>query len=274
MSGGGNDFVVLESGAASSIGDLPRWVRAICRRGFSVGADGVLILEPEASGSIRMVHYNADGGRSELCGNGTRCAARWAQRRGLVADSIRLTTDCGPMEAFFLEGGAVEVRLGIRCPAPEERAIDMRDGSTVSGYYVRIGIPHFIVRVDAVADVPVAIRGGEIRRHPGLGADGANVSFVAVRPGLPLEIRTYERGVEAETLACGTGCVAAAVVAVDRGWRQAPVACRPRSGIELTVAVRAGEQGYEDLGLTGDARVICEGAIGSEAAEWFEARPA
>jgi len=268
MSGGGNDFIVVEAASLGAVPDVPYWVRRVCRRGLSVGADGVLVVEDLGPAEVQLVHYNADGGRSSLCGNGTRCAARWARPRAGGAETIRLATDAGPMEARFTPTGGVTVWLGLRCAAPQVRHVELEDGATVSGHYLEVGIPHFVARVEALGDIPVDRIGGSIRRHVAFGEAGTNVSFVAPRPDGVLEIRTFERGLEAETLACGTACVAAAVVAVEAGWTGPPVVCRPRSGIDLVVGLTETGGGYENLSLEGDARVICEGSIEPEALEW------
>jgi diaminopimelate epimerase len=266
MAGGGNDFIVIDARDARPIADLHGFVRDVCRRGLSVGADGVLLVDRSAGDPIVLAHYNADGGRSRLCGNGTRCAARWARLRHGGAEALRVRTDAGEVLARFPERrGRVELRLGFGCAAPEARRLDL-DGRPVEGHFVEVGIPHFLVEVPDVARAPVASLGPWLRRHPAFGPAGTNVSFVARRPDGSIDIRTFERGVEAETLSCGTGCVAAGVLAVHRGWRRGPVVCRTRSGVDLVVGATAGEGGtYADLRLEGDARVIYEGRLSADA---------
>jgi len=183
-------------------------------------------------------------------------------------DAVRRSLGARPMEARFTPTGGVTVWLGLRCAAPQVRHVELEDGATVSGHYLEVGIPHFVARVEALGDIPVDRIGGSLRRHVAFGEAGTNVSFVAPRPDGVLEIRTFERGLEAETLACGTACVAAAVVAVEAGWTGPPVVCRPRSGIDLVVGLTETGGGYENLSLEGDARVICEGSIEPEALEW------
>ena len=268
MSGGGNDFIVVEAGAAESLTDLPGWVRRVCRRGMSVGADGVLVVDASGAADIRLEHYNADGGRSSLCGNGTRCAARWALLRGLGdRELVRVHTDAGPVDARPAGDGRMAMRLGWACEPPETRRVELADGSAVAGFFLDVGVPHFILAVPEVSEAPVCARGAEIRRHPAFAPEGTNVSFVAPRPDRALDIRTYERGVEGETLACGTACVAASVVAVAQGWTRSPVVCHPRSAIPLVVEVESREGQYVELTLSGDARVIYEGALSPEAVE-------
>jgi diaminopimelate epimerase len=141
----------------------------------------------------------------------------------------------------------------------------------VRGFFVRVGIPHFVTRVAAIATAPVSVAGPAIRRHAEFGGDGTNVSFIAPREDGSLDIRTYERGVEGETLACGTGCVAAAAVAVDQGWTSSPVTCHTASGVDLSVGLVRTESGFEGLSLAGDARLIYAGRLHPEALTWGRA---
>ena len=271
MSGGGNDFIVIAAELAAAIPDLQAWIRSVCRRGLSVGADGVLVVGGSPGEVISLVHYNADGGRSELCGNGARCAARFARAQGWGGEPLRLETDAGAVEASFAGNGEVTVRLGPACGLPQRVDLDLAPAGKVSGFFVTVGIPHFVSRVAAIATAPVSVTGPAIRRHGAFGSEGTNVSFIAPRPDGSLDIRTYERGVEGETLSCGTGCVAAAAVSVDQGWTSSPVTCHTASGIDLTVTVVRTESGFEGLSLAGDARLIYAGRLHPEALSWGRA---
>jgi diaminopimelate epimerase len=268
MSGGGNDFVVLAQELAPPEADLAEWVRRVCRRGLSAGADGVLVLGASSTADMRLVHYNADGGRSSLCGNGTRCAARWTRRQRGPVDRVTLETDCGPVEAHFPSDEQVSILLPFACHAPQLRRVALQGAVAVEGYFVEVGIPHFVAPVESFEGVDVHETGGAIRRHAMFAPQGTNVSFMVHRDDGSLEVRTFERGVEAETLACGTACVAAAILAVERGWSQGPVVCHTRSGLDLRVELEAAEEGYHGLRLQGDARFIYEGRLASEALKW------
>lgn len=268
MSGGGNDFVVLAQEVAPPEADLAEWVRCVCRRGLSTGADGVLVLGPSSTADVRLVHYNADGGRSSLCGNGTRCAARWTRRQRGPVDHVTLETDCGPVEARFPSDEQVSILLPFACRAPQPRRVQLEGAAAVEGYFVEVGIPHFLAPVESFEDVDVEETGGAIRRHAMFAPDGTNVSFLVRGDDGSLELRTFERGVEAETLACGTACVAAAILAVERGWSRAPVVCHTRSGLELQVGLEGSAEGYRGLRLQGDARFIYEGNLAPEALKW------
>jgi diaminopimelate epimerase len=267
MSGGGNDFLVLDQESAPHPEDLSDWVRSVCRRGLSVGADGVLLVSPSTSADVRLLHYNADGGRSQLCGNGTRCAARWHRRRH-GDGPVTLETDAGTIEARFPEEDQVSLLLPFGCTGPERRHVPLDQGPAVTGYYLEVGIPHFVVPVESLDGVDVEDTGGALRRHALFAPQGTNASFVLPLADGGLDVRTFERGVEAETLACGTACVAAAVVAVEQGWSREPVVCHTRSGIRLTVDLQRAAGGYQELRLQGDARFIYEGRLDAEAVTW------
>lgn len=268
MSGGGNDFVVLAREVLPRDTDLAVWVRRVCRRGLSAGADGVLVLGPSSTADARLMHYNADGGRSSLCGNGTRCAARWTRRQRGPVDCITLETDCGPVEARFPSGEQVSILLPFRCRAPQPRRVELEGAAAVQGYFVEVGIPHFVTPVESFEGVDVQETGGALRRHAMFAPRGTNASFVARCDDGSLEVRTFERGVESETLACGTACVAAAILAVERGWSRAPVVCHTRSGLDLRVELEAAAGAYHGLRLQGDARFIYEGHLAPEALTW------
>jgi diaminopimelate epimerase len=268
MSGGGNDFLVLAEEAVASGTDLSSWARALCRRGLSVGADGILVLGPSRTADVRLIHYNADGGRSNLCGNGTRCAARWVRRRHGNQEAVTLETDAGTVEARFPSGGSVSIRFPFSCRRPESCRLELRDASPVEGFFLEVGIPHFLMHVDSLESIPVHDLGAAVRHHESFGPQGTNASFVSPRSDGSLDLRTFERGVEAETLACGTACVAAAILAVDQGWSRAPVVCHTRSGIDLEAQLEAGGDGYRDLRLLGDARFIYEGRLLGDALVW------
>ena len=260
MSGAGNDFVVLEGGAWAGLpGDRARWVRGVCRRGVSVGADGVLVVAPEGADRIRVTFFNPDGGEA-FCGNGSRCAARFARTRGLTtADSMILATSIGDVPAV-VTGRVVSLTL----PAPEDRGevALTGPGGSFRARFVVAGVPHVVVPVSGLTEYPVERVAPELRRHPALGPDGANVNFVETDAAGRIHVRTFERGVESETLACGTGAVAVACAA--RRGAGATVTVVPRSGLPLSVTL-SGATGPGFARLTGDARFVFEGVLDPEA---------
>lgn len=266
MSGAGNDFIVLgPEGARALEGELEGWIRKVCRRGLSVGADGVLLVEPEGDGNARMRFFNPDASAA-FCGNGARCAARFAHLRGFTGTSLVLRTCSGEVPADLV-GDVVRLRL----PRPVDRGPVRfeRDGEVLDGRLVDAMVPHLVVGVEDVGAVSLDSWGPWIRRHPSLGTSGANVDFIAWRSDGSLAIRTWERGVEGETLSCGSGALAAAAVArEERGSRSLRIL--PASGVPLEVRFPESADEARVI-MEGDARIVFEGILGEEAVSGFAA---
>jgi diaminopimelate epimerase len=261
MSGAGNDFVVLDEATWAALpSDRKRFVRGVCRRGLSVGADGVLVVGPGGTGRVRVTFMNPDGGEA-FCGNGSRCAARYAASRGIATgSSMILLTSAGEVPAQIVDD-AVTLTL----PPPEDRgAVELQtpDGA-YRGRFVLAGVPHLVVAVEGLASYPVERIGPALRRHPALGPDGGNVDFVQGDERGRVHVRTWERGVEGETLACGTGAVAAAFAARIDGAPET-IAVVPRSGIALRVDLPGDARRPALARLSGDARFVFEGRLAAE----------
>jgi len=260
MTGSGNDFVIFQS-ETGRVSDLenPDAIRRLSGRGTGVGADGVVFLEPAGKGDVRMRYYNSDGSEAALCGNASLCSTRlavelgWAQAGGFV-----LHTAAGALKAR-LRDGLPEVDLEpVTDVRPDARALGTRPGELRLGYACA-GVPHVVIEMADVAAAPLAERGPELRHHPSL-AEGANVNFVARRRQGDWTYRTYERGVEAETLACGTGAVATAILLASWGESDAETVLWTRSGLPLTVTVR--REGAQWLpSLRGEGRIVFEGSL-------------
>ena len=262
MSGSGNDFVVIDA-RTEPPGPLaaPENIRAICARGTGVGADGIVFLEPSKVADFRMVYLNSDGSRAALCGNASLCVARLSAYLGITGEGeFGFETDSGVIRARTAATGPeidlqppadLAPRVGIE-PLPGERQIG----------FVRIGVPHLVVLVDDLESVDVAGRGAELRRHPQVGPAGANVNFIATgRGGAPWAIRTFERGVEGETLACGTGAVASAVVLNSWGLSGEETSLQTRSGRDLTVRIPSSGASVAPS-LSGEGRIVFVGELG------------
>jgi diaminopimelate epimerase len=263
VAGGGNDFLLFEADGRSLSAEDRRRLSLACRRGLSVGADGALFLSPGANGHLRLDYFNADGGPASFCANGTRCAARYAARRGLVPGDPVLETGWGLISARVGESG-VTLRLPP-LPPPEKEVRIFGEGLPSTATPMRVGVPHLVVFVEGdLAALPIERLAPPLRRHPDL-PEGANVNFVRVEPGDRLVVRTFERGVEGETLACGSGVVASAVVAVKQGRASPPVVCATKSGVPFRVSFTPGEGPIGDAALTGDAREIFRGELTEEA---------
>jgi len=267
MHGAANDFVVVDARERPVPDPVSDWVVRICDRRRGVGADGVLLLTADRELDYAMRYYNADGGAADYCGNGARCLARLALDLGMGGGrEVHYRTAVGVQRARRATGGkGIEVEFGrVRSGEPVEvEAADRR----FEGVKVVAGVPHFVTEVERVEWVPVAEWGSALRHHPAFGPEGANVDFVAPLGAGHVAMRTYERGVEGETLACGSGAIATAVWAVGRG-HTSPVRVLTAGGDELSVALRTNGNEHEVF-LSGPAEFAFEG-------EWTEstARPA
>jgi len=278
VSGSGNDFLAL---AEPSEVPSPETIRAWCRRGVSLGADGLFILRraggADAMAMATMDYFNADGLPADLCLNGTRCAAQLAFHLGWAEETVRMRTGAGTFLARRLDAGRVAVELPV--PAGEPRALTVEiNGKPYAGFRLLVGVPHFVLPWHAdLGSAPVRELGQAIRRHLVFAPAGTNVNFVRF-PGSPethrMEIRTYERGVEDETLSCGTCVLASAAVGLALGRVRLPLHVATQGGFQLEVD---GEPATGSWSLAGDARVIAEGellsgALASPAApSWAEA---
>ena len=258
LSGGGNDFLALVEPTEAPSGEQ---VHAWCTRGLSLGADGLFVLRRTPHGA-RMDHFNADGGPAELCINGTRCAALLALQLDWAQNELVIETGAGAVPARRV--AANEVALTLPAPAVPAGKLTLRlDGEKHSGWHLAVGVPHFVMPwPGSLAEAPVADLGPPLRRHPDLGAAGANIDFVRFPAEHRLEIRTFERGVEAETLACGTGVLAAAAVGLASGRLASPVRALTAGGFELVVESLEAAR----MSLAGDARLLASGQLRDEAA--------
>jgi diaminopimelate epimerase len=266
MSGTGNDFIIIDHRRPflRTI-DLPGFARAICTRKFSVGADGLILIETAAGADFQWQFFNADGSVAEMCGNGARCAARFAFARKIAPARMRFQTLAGVIEAEMV-GQEVKIRLTSPSALRLDRLVSLEDGEqTVDS--LNTGVPHAVLFTADNHAVPVQRRGREIRHHTLFQPAGTNVNFVQLLAGDGLYVRTYERGVEDETMACGTGAVAAAIIAACRGMVKPPVTVTTSGGEQLQVHFRLDQQPFrvEDVFLQGPALVIYEGMLTAEA---------
>lgn len=269
MSGAGNDFIVFDNRGGEFRGDVAEVVRRLCTRGLSIGADGVILAERAKGADIRMSYYNADGGRAAFCANGTRCMARFALLKGFARGPlVRIETDAGVLEAHILDDGRVALPIGTAATIETVRSIHV-DALPLEGSFVSVGVPHYVLQVKNLWSSGIEELGRKVRFHPDFHPAGVNVDFVTVRSRNTVQIRTYERGVERETLSCGSGCVACALVLTRVGLVESPVTLQTHSGVDLQVTFRDTGTGFEDVVLTGDARVIFQGFMEPEAATGF-----
>ena len=259
MSGSGNDFVFfdLRDGPAGRL-ESPDAIRAVCARGTGVGADGIVFLQPGSDDSFSIRYYNSDGSLGELCGNATLCALRLASETGIVSrEEVSIRTDAGVIRARMADGlpqidfaPVTEVRL-------EVAEIPLLERERLLGF-ARAGVPHIVIVDQDVRSADVLGRGSSIRRDPSL-RDGANVNFVSPA-GADWLIRTYERGVEGETLACGTGAVATGILLSEWGRAASPVGLITRSGRRLEVTIRREGSDWHPS-LRGPAEIVFVGQL-------------
>ncbi len=249
MHGAGNDFILINA-MQSTLEPTATTIAAWCHRRTGVGSDGLILLRPpQDGGHFQMRFFNPDGQPAAMCGNGARCAARLAVELGIAPPKMKMETGAGLLSAEWLTDSQ-EVRLGLTSPKDGQLdgLLDLDDGTVVQYAFVDTGVPHTVIDVNDLEQTPVDALGKTIRHHARFAPAGTNVNFVHITGPHSLSIRTFERGVEAETLACGTGIAAAAVTAVRRGRVSSPVRILTRGGDRLTVCVEG-----DRLTLTGPA---------------------
>jgi diaminopimelate epimerase len=259
MNGAGNDFVMLDN-REGEIELTPQQIAKICDRHVGVGADGILLLETTTNGAdFRMRYHNSDGGEAEMCGNGARCFARFASRVAGERDKISFETPAGVIGAE-VQGDVV--RLAMSQPQDFRLNLSIPIGDeTIAAHFANTGVPHVVVPVDHLEKIDVRNKGEKIRRHEMFSPKGANVNFLEKRGPSTIAIRTYERGVENETLACGTGVVASALIFAATENIEGPIAVTVRGGSELSVGFAKEGGEFREVTLTGPAEFVFEGTI-------------
>jgi diaminopimelate epimerase len=264
MTGSGNDFVFVDGGRFPVESWSTDAIRRICDRRGGVGGDGLVVLTPEGADAARMVYFNADGSRAGMCGNAALCSTRLAARLGMAPESgMALYTDTGLVRSRCVgPGWAAEILLPD-FPLPVEVKLPPAPGE---GWMARVtvGVPHLVILTDDLAAAPVERRGKELRNHPDFAPEGVNVNFVG-RAGTgsagAWRMRTYERGVEGETLACGTGSVAAAFALAARGLDRLPLRIVSWGGNPFSVSGRLEEGRAAEPWLCGEGRLVFEGRL-------------
>jgi diaminopimelate epimerase len=264
MSGSGNDFIIIDNRPrVLPESKIAAFITGVCRRRLSAGADGVILIEASETADFRWRFFNSDASPAEMCGNGARCAARFAFLQGICGARLRFETGAGLVEAQ-VEGMRVRVKMTDPQDLRLDIRIDLTSGPlTVSS--INTGVPHAVVLTDGVEGVDVAGVGREIRFHPQFAPAGTNANFICRESPGGIAIRTYERGVEGETLACGTGAVAGALVAAGKLGLTSPVSVRTAGGEHLTVHFENRSGFYRDVYQEGDARLIYTGVLHPEA---------
>ncbi len=259
MNGAGNDFVLLDNRAGNLRLERAQ-IAQLCDRHRGIGADGILLIEPATNGAdFRMRYYNADGGEAEMCGNGARCFARFTNRVAGERPKVSFETPAGVIAAA-LQGESVTLQMS----QPKDLQLDLQIALGPENFrchYVDSGVPHVVVPVKDLAQVDVRARGAALRHHEKFAPRGANVNFLEKRGERSIAIRTYERGVEDETLACGTGVVASALIFAATENVSGPIGVLVKGGDELEVGfVRKGDE-FSEVTLSGPADFVFEGDV-------------
>jgi diaminopimelate epimerase len=259
MNGAGNDFILIDNRA----GDIHlnrNQIARLCDRHRGVGADGILLLERASDDTdFRMRYFNADGGEAEMCGNGARCFARFANKVAGKKGKISFETPAGVIAAE-LTGDLVslqmtkptDLRLNIKLPVA---------GKTLAVHFINSGVPHVVIPVLRIDEVDARREGAAIRHHEMFSPKGANVNFIEKRGPNRIAVRTYERGVEDETLACGTGVVASALIFAATENLNGPIDVLARGGDQLRVGFEKIDEQFRNVTLTGPAEFVFEGTI-------------
>jgi diaminopimelate epimerase len=267
MTGAGNDFVMLDN-RSGKLSLSREQIEALCCRRFGIGSDGLILVEPGSDGAdYRMRYYNADGGEAEMCGNGARCFGMYLRHLGAVnghRDTVLFDTLAGRIEGRYIRGTSGD-EIAIQLTAPQNlrlrEKIETKAGGLLEVSSVNTGVPHAVLFVPDVEKVDVRGIGAELRYHPHFAPKGTNVNFAQVTGPDSIRVRTYERGVEDETLACGTGVAASAILAhLTQGVAQ-PVKVRVEGRSILTVSFQGQGEAISNVVLQGPATVVFNGEI-------------
>ncbi len=264
MSGAGNDFIIVDNRDQKiKDDDLKAFIIGVCRRRMSAGADGLILIETSKISDFRWRFFNADGSKAEMCGNGARCAARFAHEICIAGSALSFETEAGVVSAQISNE-----RVKVRMPEPSDLQLAYPlklANQTLDISSINTGVPHVVVMVEQVDDTDVVSLGREIRFHQRFAPAGTNANFVQRNPGHTIEIRTYEKGVEDETLACGTGAIASAIVSACRFEMNSPVDVKTRSGAHLTIHFDTQDAQFSNIYMEGDARIIYTGELQPDA---------
>lgn len=259
MSGTGNDFIVVDAFHLTFDADWSEFARKYCPRRTGVGVDGLLVLSRSDSADFNYRIFNADGSEAEMCGNGARCAAAYALRHGFAKEHMRFNTLAGIVEARVTPQ---DVSIKVTEPKDLQTGIGIEvESRNEVVHFVNTGVPHTVLFTSSLDTVPVDVLGRKIRTHPRFSPAGTNVDFVQVSGNEKIRVRTYERGVEAETLACGTGAIASAILSHATG--NVPHSCvhvsMPGGNLKIDFTSSNGE--YQDVWLTGEVSFIFTGTL-------------
>lgn len=261
MEGSGNDFVVIDDSISRLGYSFNTIARKLCRRKYSIGADGLLVLKKSRKADIKMKYYNSDGSSASFCGNGARCISQYAYKNKIVSKKFKLESDAGILDVLIKKHA---VKIAMAEPKDLACGIELDiDGKKWMADHINTGVPHAVIFLEDYNGIDVNDLGRKIRLHEHFRPAGVNVNFVVRKSRNSILVRTYERGVEAETLACGTGSVAASLVSGIRGYCTSPVRVKTQGNeVLITYFSKSSEgTGVGDVYLEGPANIAFEGEI-------------
>ncbi len=257
MVASGNDFVIIKKSPQSAVHSPQDLAKVMCDRRYGVGANGLLVLEKSKIADFKMRVFNPDGSEAEMCGNGARCVALYAKENKIIDGDMRIDTLSGIIEAK-VSGDKVKIKM----QDPKEIKLDFDlpvEGKDYRMSFVNTGVPHAVLFVQELESFDVKRLGRAIRYHENFAPRGTNVDFVEVEKGNSIKLRTYERGVEDETLACGTGCVASAIASSFKDGLKSPLSCLTKSGEKLKVYFDRKDNNFKNVYLEGGAKLVFYG---------------
>ena len=254
MNGTGNDFILFDNRTGLYKGDEEDFFKGLCQRKFSVGADGVLLVDGEKDGVIYMRYFNSDGKEADMCGNGARCVALFAKIKNIIQSNSFVLKARDGLHPVDVQEDRVKLRLN---PTSEIKTGFnlIKEKGLEEGGYIEVGVPHYVIFTERLEEINLKEKAPYYRHHA-VFSQGTNVNFVQYSDN-QIQVRTFERGVEDETLSCGTGCVASALIASRNFQIKSPITVITRGG-ELRVEFDAG---FNEVFLMGPAEVVYEGVI-------------
>lgn len=264
MSASGNDFILIDNrdkGLATN--NMPSFTRKVCQRRFSVGADGLILIEVSPKAHFKWRFFNADGSEAEMCGNGGRCVAKLAHMLGITPAQLSFETKAGIIHAEVTTAG-VKLKMTEPYNLRPQINLSLKD-QAIPGGFINTGVPHFVCLVDNLEEYRVVEIGRQIRYHSEFSPAGTNADFVKIINPDRIAIRTYERGVEDETMACGTGAIASALMVSVWNGMGSPAAVETFGGEVLTIFFQRTGEKFSEVYLEGRAKVIYQGYLWEEA---------
>ena len=264
MSGSGNDFIVIDNRRQILKGiSTQNFVKKVCARGLSVGSDGLILIEKSTKADFKWRYFNADGEEVSFCGNGSRCAAYFAVLKKISGPSLTFESKKGIISAEVKKKSVKVEMMGPRLIELSKNLFFNQ--KKWEGHFMVLGVPHWIHFAKDIDLINVPEVGSRVRHHPEFSPEGTNADFVDILTDREIRIRTFERGVEDETLACGTGAVASVLTGHLLYNLSSPVTVYPKGNIPLTIYFKKRDHEFSDIFLEGDSRVIYEGVLNKEA---------